>query len=278
MIIYTQAYLLSELAAAVPLTHARIGYQSFTQGATPDQVTASSETESGPSDAPLRPDTGEYWEPSSMPATWEFDLGSAEEINYVGIAGHTLGSAGAAIEVQAGADDEVDSNGNYPVFAQAVNPANDRPLLFLDDDRIARRLRIVLTGATAPKIAVVYVGMALKMQRALFGGHAPVPLSRMAELSRSLSKGGQFLGQRFRRRGVMGTAHYGTLTSDWYRENFDPFVEHAQSLPYFFAWRPSRFPEEVAYVWTPEPISPRNVGGGRDHMEVEWQMFGLGDE
>jgi hypothetical protein len=280
VIVYPQALILSAAAAGMPLTHARIGWHTYTRTLDDGDVTASSSTTEGPKDAPLRPDTAEFWQASALPATWTLDLGTLSDVDYVGIAGHTIGSEGGAIKVETSTNtfsgsplEEV-----WTTFANQIAPADDAPILFLDDSRSVRKVRLTLTGAgTVPRIAVVYAGEVLAMQRMIYGGHTPITLSRQTVLYRALSRGGQFLGQGIRRLGVQGTAHFRHLTSDWYRANFDPFVKAARQYPYFFAWRPEDFPLEVAYAWTPDDIAPVNMGV-RNFMEVGWSMTGIGNE
>jgi hypothetical protein len=273
MIIYTSSFVLSAAAAGQPLTHPRIGWQTFTFDLLPSAVTVSSETANGPKDAPLRPDTAEFWLPSALPATWQIDLGTTREIDYVGIAGHTIGSSGAAVLAETSMDNVVWSG-----FASGIAPADDAPLLFLDDVRSARYMRAQITGGTVmPRIAVIYIGDVLEMEREVNGsGFTPITLSRQTVLHRSLSSSGQFLGQGFRRNGVVGSASFRHLDPDWYRENFDPFVAHARSLPYFFGWWPEQYPEEVGFVWTDKDISGSYMGI-RELMQVSWNMNGIGN-
>ncbi len=243
-------------------------------------VTASSEDDDGPSDAPLRPDTGEAWAPTALPATWELDLGQARDVDYVGVAGHTIGSESCSILVETSTGSTAGSPPAqvWDQFSEDAAPADDAPLLFLDDSRVARYIRITISGlGDAPRLAVVYVGEVLAMERPIYGGHGPVPLSRDTVLHQSLSRGGQFLGQGFRRNGVVGTAAFNHLTAAWYRENFDPFVKSARRFPFFWAWRPETFPLEVAYAWCDADIRPSNMGV-RDFMQVSFNMQGIGHE
>jgi hypothetical protein len=485
LIIFPNSFALS---AAVPLTHARIGYHTYTKDLLPSAVTVSGETAGGPKDAPLRPDTAEFWEPPTLPATWQLDLGALVDVDWVGIAAHTIGSKLATLGVKLSEDTDFDArvllpgtSGNYastpdsaalditadidirikvacsdwtpssafdfldkitsdaaqfsymlrlntdgtlvqywtedgstlrnafstvavgaadgtpkwvrstldvnngaagrdikfytsddgltwtqlgttvtqagttsifsgtaslhiggersgvagilagkvyyaelrngiggavvakfdpandaengdtsfvsstgetwtinqsgspaarlinPKFGGEVAPAEDAPLMFLDALRTVRHLQLELTGSNVPRIAVVYLGKVLAMQRSIYGGHSPITLSRETLLKQPVSRGGQFLGQSYRRLGVSGSAAFRHLTAAWYRSNFDPFVKEARKQPYFFAWRPLTFPFEVGYVWTPDDIRPTNMGV-RDFMEVSWNMTGIGNE
>lgn len=280
MIVFDNAFVLTEAATATPLSHARIGYQTWLRDLLASAVTVSSEEDDGPKDAPLREDTAEYWQPTALPATWQVDLGTSRDIDYVGIAGHTLGSSGASVlvETSTGAFAGSPEEQVWTTFASALAPADDAPLLFLDDSIIGRYVRLTITGgSTMPRIGVVYAGEVLKMARPIYGGHAPMNLNRETVLHRSLSRGGQFLGQGFRRHGMVGAAAWRHLTASWYRANFDPFVKKARQYPFFFAWRPADFPLEVAYAWCPEDIRPTNMGI-RDFMQVSISMHGTGHE
>ena len=281
MIIYPSAFVASAAAAGVPLTQARIGYQTWLRDLDATAVTVSTEDADAPADAPLRPDTGEYWAPTALPATWEVNLGAARSIDYVGIAGHTIGSCGCAVLVEwsdgsvAGSPAEL----VWTTFAAEVNPGDDAPLLFLDDAVTASYLRITLSagGATMPRVASIYAGVALAMTRPIYGGHVPITLSRVTALHNTLSNGGQFLGQAFKRLGVQTAASFKHLDPTWVRTDFDLFVKAARRFPYFFAWRPADWPLEVGYVWSDKDIAPSNMGQ-REFMQVSWKMSGIGNE
>jgi hypothetical protein len=116
MILYPSSLI---LAAPVSLKNPRIGYQTWLRDLAVAAITVSSETAAGPRDAPLRPDTYEFWEPESLPAWWLADLGQVRDVDYVGILG-SIGSNGAALELRHSLDTEFedyitlpDRDGNY---------------------------------------------------------------------------------------------------------------------------------------------------------------------
>lgn len=487
MISYPLAFLLS---AAVPLRNPRFGYQTFTFDLPPSSVSVSSEVVGGPRDAPLRPDTAAYWQPSVLPATWQLDLGALRDIDYVGIAGHTIGSNLAAVGVSLGEDNDFAARvtlpgvaGNYastpdsvansvtgdidirakvnaadwtptgnpyvvakngfttgggyhlrlisagtlqlgwstgaaaltaastvstgfadgstnwiratldvdngaagytvkfytsfdgvtwtqlgatvtvggvtsignnatllsvgmffdgssdpfsgavyyadirnvidgttPVVkfdpsegvtdgtsftsstgevwtinrsggtpARLINwrfggadiaPVDNSPIMFLDTQRAARYLQIRLSGAgvVMPRIAVVYAGKALAMTSEVEpSGFTPMNMARQTVLKRSMSRGGQFLGQGYRRNGVAGAVAFKYLDPDWYRAYFEPFAKSARRYPYFYAWWPEHYLGEVAFVWSDKDIVGK-YQGQRDWMQVGFNMQGIGND
>jgi hypothetical protein len=157
-----------------------------------------------------------------------------------------------------------------------VSPGDDSPIMFLDDARNARYVRITLTGASPPKIGVIYTGLILAMQRPPEMGYEPINLARKTEMHTSMSVGGQILGQAIKNYGVEAPISFTRLEHDWYRTVFDEFVKSARSKPYFFSWRPEDYPEEVAYVVTTEDIRPSYSEW--IYFATTWNMKGIGNE
>jgi hypothetical protein len=280
VIVVRNAFVAAEAVAGRPLTRARIGYQTWTRDLLASSVTASSADDEGPGDAVLKPDTFTFWEPTSLPATLVIDFGTGRDVDYAGLV-HTLGSSqcSALVETSDGTFAGSPEEQVWSAVASEVAPGNDAPLLFLDTSRVSRYGRITVTrsgsSSTMPRIQVANFGEVLAMPRGIYGGHAPMNLSRDTVLDRALSKGGQFLGQGFVRYGMKGSASWKYLEPDWYREYFDPFVQAARSYPFFFAWRPSGYPLEVAYAWALGDIQPSNMGA-RQFMQVGLEMHGIG--
>lgn len=257
-------YIASGYAPTPDLNHARIGYQNLVFGRTP---TASSASTGYPAVAAAYPTTFEYWQPSTVPATWTVDLGSAQAVDYCGLVGNLNGST---IAVQSSPD-----NSTWTTLA-TIGPTTDRINMGLFAEVSARYWRLSVTNF-APQIAVVYLGKALAMQRKIYQGHTPLTLSRDTELSNNVSDTGQWLGRSIIRRGAQTSASWQHLKADWYRANFDPFVKAARKEPFFIGWRPQQYPAEVGYVWTGGDIRPSNTGP-RDFMSVDMSFQGLINE
>ncbi len=256
---------------AVPLTHARIGYDNFVPGAT---VTATSAEKDWPADSMQRENTFERWQPTSGNGSVTIDTGSeAGAANYLGIAAHTLGSSGSTVTLAYSAD-----NSAYTTV-ESVEIANDRTVMILFAEAQARYWRVTVSGPTAPQIGVIYLGITLDMQRAMYVGHSPVTLSRTTTVRPTKSDQGQFLGRSAIRYGLSTNYEWDNLTAAWYRANFDPFVKFARFKPFFIAWRPSEYPDEVAYGYIPpgNDISPNNTGP-RDLMSVSFSFEGYASE
>jgi hypothetical protein len=246
-----------------PLTHARIGWQNI--------VTASNVTSNttGTTGNPLlsvtNPLTYERFQPNASATNIVVDAGVPVEVDYVGIAAHTL--EGRTILLQSSTD-----NSTWTTRLTIV-PTGRTDILGLISPITARYWRINITWTAAPFIGVLYIGKSLAMQREIYGGHTPITLSRSTTILPNVSDTGQWVGRSIIRSGYSSQYDWRHLTASWYRANFDPFVEHARRKPFFIAWRPQQYPAEVVYGWTPGDIVPVNMGL-KDYMSVSLPVEG----
>ncbi len=170
-------------------------------------------------------------------------LSGVDEVDYVAIARHNLGSAGVTVSVEANI-----GAGWVEVFP-AYLPADDKPLL-LRFTGVASptgvRVKLVPDG-TEPSAAVLYIGKLLVMERGVQPGHTPLPyaLSRNIVSGRSVS--GEYLGRIEHGAALKSSANFRFLTADFVREELNPFLEDGG--PFFFVWQPEEYPDEVGYAW-----------------------------
>ena len=253
---------------SVPLTHARIGYDNFVPAAT---VTSMSAEAIWPADSVQRENTFERWQPTSGESRITFDNGTAKPADYIGIAAHTLGSSASTITVQ-----YFDPSSGW-ITIETVSPSDNSALMVIFAEVTARYFRVSVAGPTAPQIGVIYLGVALAMQRAIYAGHTPITLGRRTVKRPTKSQDGQFLGSSTIRNGLQTGFAWKHLKAQWYRDNFDPFVKAARNKPFFIAWRPSKFPNEIGYCWSTNDITPSNMGV-LDYMDVSMSVEGYADE
>jgi hypothetical protein len=261
-------YIQTGLAPDPDLNHARIGYENLAFGLTP---TASSAATGHPAIAATYPTTYEFWQPTALPATWAVDLGSAKAVDYLGMVGDM---EGCTVALQSSVETPM-GEGSWTT-QETRTSLTDRINLFLIAPVTARFWRLSISVAI-PRLAVIYIGQALAMQRKIYQGHTPLTLSRETELSNNMSEGGQYLGRSIIRKGASTSADWQHLKAAWYRANFDPFVKSAREHPFFIGWRPEQYPAELGFVWTGGDIAPDN-SGPRDFMSVGMSFRGLINE
>lgn len=254
----------SGAGASVPLTHPRILWDDWCRRGT---VTASTEAAGYPVENATDYLTYDWWRPSAVPAWIEVEIPLLEPIDACLIAAHTIGSSGCSVKVQIW-----DGSAWTDASAETL-PANDRVIFFLFDEVYATRARIYIQGGTVPDIGVVMFGKALATQRALYQGHSPINLSRRTTIRPNTSDSGQWLGRSIRRAGVATSITINNQRAGWIRDHFSPFIEAARTYPFGWAWRPQRWPEEVALVWVNDDIVPQN-SGPIDMMTVTMDVEG----
>ena len=258
--------------AALPLTHPRIGYENLLRGDDCTISTSSADIDHE-GESVITGLTWDYWKPTATPAIIAFTFDEAKDVDYCGIAAHTLDTTGCAIELQ-----YLDSSSPAAWVSLGIvqpQPTNGNGvIMFLFDEVSSNIWRLIITGGTAePVLGVVYLGKTLEVERRLYGGHTPITLSKKTTIKPNKSEGGQWLGRSIVREGAGTDIALKNLTAAWVRQYFQPFMEAARSYPFFWAWRPGDYPDEIGYVWTNQDITPSNQGQA-DLMQVSFSVDG----
>lgn len=245
-----------------------ICYQTVASAA---NISATSFLTSGSTSFPAsnmaNPATSYGWEAAdTTDQTITIDNPAASEIDYIGIARHNLGQAGVEVQIR--------FNGSV---VRQYSPVSSSPsLLFLFQSATPSTIQIDIRGASnAAKIAVLYVGKALKLERNLYVGHSPIVYGRERSTMNGVSQQGEYLGEIVLNETLSTTVDLQNLTPLWYRESLDPFFALRPRRPCFFAWRPGTYPTEVAYCWptgSPRPYNQRPNG----MMNISFSLTGIG--
>ena len=246
------------------LNHARILYDSLLIGSS----VATSAGANG--NLVLVPNTADRWA-FTAGGSITFTLPTAVNMDSVAIGAHNLGSTNHVVSVEYSSSDA----GAFSTFKVSQTPADDTAMMFHNTSSVSvRRLKITCTGSGSAFIGSIYAGIALQMQRPFFAGHAPINLSAKTVRYSSMTEGGNFVGEQIRRLGFSTSASFSNLENDWYRFYFQPFVIHARTLPFYFAWNLNQYSTDVGYCKTSEDISPSY--GTRDLFNVSFDMVGFG--
>ena len=241
-----------------PLNYARIGYNNILFGAS-----FSATSDNNGSARIANPATYDRWRPILDPSVATL-IATTFSCDYVGIEEHNLGTVGANLKV------EVSNGGGTTIVYDAI-PLNDNALFIRFTAADLSTLIITVSGVINAEIGVAYMGLELEMMRPVYGGHTPIVLSANDKMTPQMSDGGQFLGKQIVRQGYSTSTAFKHLEGDWYREKFQPFVVHAKTLPYFWAWNLAEHPNDVVYGWTNENIKP-TLMGIRNWQEVTFEI------
>jgi hypothetical protein len=200
-----------------------------------------------------------------------FTLPANQDFDTVAIGAHNLGSESHSV----GVEYSTGVSSAFIAFKTGQTPSNDTAMMFHNSSTVsARRIKVTVSGLGSIFIGSIYAGIALQMQRPFFAGHSPLPLSAKTIKYSSVTEGGNFVGEQIRRLGFRTSAPFKNLSNDWYRLYFQPFVIHARTLPFFFAWNLEQYPLDVGYCKINEDITPSY--GSLDMFNVSFDMVGFG--
>lgn len=251
-------------APPYPLSNARILYDNLFDNAITNIVAGQGLT---------NPNTFERWVVAGAVQIMTVIADDNKSIDSIAIGAHNLGSMGATIQVLTAA-----TEGGAFTSRGIITPTTDKSILILLNAQISVKIiRLVVTNGDGSEIGVLYAGVSLAMERPIFGGHAPIYLNAETTYSNNASETGNWLGRTIVRNGYSTSYKWQFLNDEWYRDNFEPFVVIARKKPFFIAWRPDIYPDEVAYCWLTGDPKPTNRGGGTKFMEVSIEVQGYAD-
>ena len=245
-----------------PLNHARILYAPITGTVTADGTGGN---------LAANDYTFQRWELGDTSGDWTLVTASNATVDTVFIAAHSL--IGATILVQTAAT----VGGAFTTRATIEPTDNSTIAVMINNGGTAytiRELRLSISGAqSTAAVGIIRAGVALQMQRPVFGGIQPIGLMRAVETRHSMSETGQWLGRTIQRQARRTSMPWAHLNAAWYRANFEPFSLTLPQTPFGLIQNPARMPESVAWCWTDETPQPENMGI-RDLMSVSLGITG----
>lgn len=235
-----------------------IGYESRV---TTSNVSATTEATGSPVKNVANPSTNLRWEgEGGSPDVDEYltvNLDSEELVDYVAIARHNFNAAQVAVSVEY--FDTVGSPTEWVELIAPVIPGDDAPLLFRFEAQSFTQIRIRMQpGSAAPYVGVLYIGELLVLQRRIYVGHSPMKYNVQTNAINAQSQAGDFLGRIILSQMTSGKVSLKNLTPEWTRTHLIPFLVFARQSPFFFAWRPETYPDEVNYAWMTNDPEPQN--------------------
>ena len=253
-----------------------IGYENLV---TTSNISSTTETSSDPVTNLANPSTHLVWTSTQdlSPDEDEYvtvDIQTTDDVDYVAIARHNLGTAQAVVSVE-GLSDESASPTEWEELVGESMLADDKPAIFRFTAQALAQIRLrIQAGTEAASIGVMYVGKLLLVQRNLYVGHTPITYGRKTKFINARSESGNFLGRVKLNQRTVTSVELSKLTATWYRNNFDAFVKAAETDPFFFAWRPGDYEDEVGFVWlTDDPVPRNELANGM--MAVSFDMTGI---
>ncbi|MGA0540735.1 hypothetical protein [Neotabrizicola sp. VNH66] len=225
----------------------------------------SSETADGYAANALGPQTYDSWTPSAVPATLSVTLGAPVTCDCAAIIAHTLGSAGATVEVQ-------HFTGGIWVTAQSVTPPDDRDIVMIFGAVSAAQWRIRVIGAVA-SIGIVMIGPRLLIPGGTQAGYEPLNLALDVELSPSITIRGQYVGAYVKQMGAGTPIALAAQEREWVQTEAVPFIAHYNAgRPFVWMSCPDMLPEDGHYCWRAGNTLSASFGPGAMWADMSMQV------
>jgi len=252
MIVYSENFVFPSAQAQLGLNNPLVGWHNIVTGT---NISSTTEQEGSPASNLATPMTYHRWYGlNTVGYQYITVLNSPnEDLDYLAVAGHNFSTGGFAVSVEGALTINSDGDFDWETISPEVILPDDGPLLvrFTSAPYLAVRLAILGPGAsdTDPYAAVMYVGRLLVLPRRIYVGHAPMTLNTKTEALTGFSETGEFLGRVIRRQSTPGSIDMHNINPAFYRTYMKPWITAAQTLPFFFAWRPFTYSTEVAFCW-----------------------------
>lgn len=216
--------------------------------------------------------TNQRWQCGSLPANWTLDTAANASVDTIFIAAHNL--AGRTVAIQTAST----AGGAFTTRATVVVADSSAIAVMINNagvPYVVRRIRVVVSGTgTDAQIGIIRAGVALQMQRPVYGGVKPIRLNRKVETRHQVTETGQWVGRTFQRVSMESAVDWPYLTASWYLSTFDPFAQQLPRIPFGLIQNPLRMPESVAWCWTDDVPEPEYMGV-LDYMQVSLKFTGF---
>jgi hypothetical protein len=240
------------------IVNPNVGLLCWNSIVTPTNITSNNQTEAEPIENAANVSTSFVWSAEdTSESIIDIDV-SNQLIDFVGIARHNL-SPGASFELQFVVDNE-----EFTIIEPDTISFTKQAVLITFTQARPDTVRIrIKDNVVPPRIAVIYVGLATRIQRPIYVGHTPITMGNQLTTLGSISESGQYLGEIIRREKFTTNVSLQNLTPNYLREQLLPFFQQRPRRPAFWAWRPVKFEAEVGYSWlvgNPRPVNQRSNG------------------
>lgn len=245
------------------------GYSNFIVSS---GITATNEETLYPATNLANISTASLWKASSAVQQYlTATINPARVVDYVGIARHNFATAQISVSVET-------QEGSGDPWVEVISPfipSDNAALILRFVAQYAFGVRVKLSAGSAPaQAAVMYAGKILSSTQRVYVGHSPITLNRRIEIVNGMSENGNYLGRIITGSNLTSSISLTHFKPDWYREYFDPFIVAAQTTPFFFSWRPLKYPNETAFAWLTNNPQPSNMLSN-GMMQIDLEMAGV---
>jgi len=203
-----------------------------------------------------------YWAGDGSTNSYEIeiDLGSAQSIDSIGLAGHNFNTVGARWKLRASSDDI-----SYADIVSYETPSNDNNLVRFFNSASYRYWKIVIdnNGGSnfAPQLGVCFLCSYLEFEQPL---SLPWDPDRVSDtVGQPASDTGYFLGSILEGSIRRLECRFEWVSISWVTNNWIPFLNNYRRDPFFFVWDYENHADEAYYCMLEgDSLGTPYMGGG----------------
>lgn len=234
------------ISTAASYSTGKIAYHNLLEDSS-GTVTASSEVSGFEKENAYDWRVFNWWKATSTGDAWiQVAFGSAKTADYFAVAAHDLTDQSASIKLQYSTN-----NGSTWNDATTASTGSDNRIIFKTFDSIsASYWRVFVSAPTAvASIGIVAFGDRIDLPVGFNTGFSPPALARKNEYETSMSNNGQFIGKSISRKTYTGDISLRLLEPGWVRNYWEPFIDRAETKPFFLSWDTASYSDEAVICW-----------------------------
>jgi len=229
----------------------RLGWKNYASSTT---TTVTSESDSNPFQNIFNPSTAYFWEAAdTSEQVIELTLADNLPCDYIGIARHNF-DQDTEIKI------ELAIGGAFFVFYDWSSVSSSQAIMWLFNPETISGARISIRNNSNPvRIAVLNIGETLVFHQNLYVGHTPITMGIKTVTLGGRSESGQYLGEIVKSEAASTEVSLTNIPPDFYRETYGQILSERPRRPFFFAWRPETYRNEIGYCWITGSPRPENA-------------------
>lgn len=209
--------------------------------------------------------TYDKWRPdvTTTSASLSFDFGTATAVGFAAIAAHNAADYADTVALQ------ISSNGTtWAAVSSATAVAGIMAWRVTVSARYWRFLFNGLTAGNPLSVGVAFMGPEIIIPSRIYQGFSPVITPTEVQLQSNVSVGAHLLGSSVISQGSKLSADFQHVPAAFVRGDEWMAFQSAfgRGKPFFFAWRPDKYAQDVHYCWRDGGVIRPDNTGPRDFM------------
>jgi len=223
---------------------ARIGYRNLFDSAT--TITATDEAAGFEKENAFNWNLFDWWKPASTGTKYlKAAFASAVTANYFGVFGHNLHTYSDTVKLQYSTDDI-----SWSDATTAQAPATGKVIFVTFSDITAKYWRIEYITTGPGTLGACSFGEVLELPQFMDIGFAPPTLIRNNKYTDKSTVKGVPLPRSIERMPGKITIMQTLADPVWMRSDWIPFIDHAETKPFFFSWDSDSHAGETGFCRT----------------------------